>query len=130
MIALNYRDAKPIYQQIKDGFKKLIISGALKAGEKLPSVRSQAVELSINPNTIQRAYNELEAEGYIYSMGGKGSFVADMESGASEDLLVSVKRTELLGRLRAAAEELRYIGTDRGQVDELIDEVWNKEEAR
>ncbi len=129
MIALNYRDSKPIYQQIKDGFKKLIISGVLKPGEKLQSVRSLAVELSINPNTIQRAVNELEAEGYVYSLAGKGSFVADMESGASEDLLVNIKRTELLDSIRSIAEELKYIGTDASEVQKVIEEVW-KEDAR
>ena len=79
MISLNYRDARPIYEQIKNGLKRLIVTGALKEGDKLPSVRSLATELAINPNTIQKAYNELENEGYIYSVPGKGSFA----SGAS-----------------------------------------------
>ena len=65
MISLNYRDASPIYEQIKNGLKRLIVTGALKEGDKLPSVRSLATELAINPNTIQKAYNELENEGYI-----------------------------------------------------------------
>ena len=65
MISLNYRDARPIYEQIKNGLKRLIVTGALKEGDKLPSVRSLATELAINPNTIQKAYNELENEGYI-----------------------------------------------------------------
>lgn len=72
MISLNYRDARPIYEQIKNGLKRLIVTGALKEGDKLPSVRSIATELAINPNTIQKAYNELENEGYIYSVPGKG----------------------------------------------------------
>ena len=62
MISLNYRDSRPIYEQIKDGLRKLIVTGALGPDEKLPSVRSLATQLSINPNTIQRAYNELEGE--------------------------------------------------------------------
>ena len=65
MISLNYRDSRPIYEQIKDGLRKLIVTSALAADDKLPSVRSLATQLSINPNTIQRAYNELESEGYI-----------------------------------------------------------------
>lgn len=76
MIQLNYRDAKPIYEQIKDGLRKLVVSNALDAGEKLPSVRELASQLAINPNTIQRAYRELESEGYIYTIIGKGTFVA------------------------------------------------------
>ena len=76
MISLNYRDSRPIYEQIKDGLRKLIVTGAMKPDEKLPSVRALAQQLSINPNTIQRAYNELESEGYIYSVPGKGSFAS------------------------------------------------------
>ena len=76
MIELNYRDSRPIHEQIEDSIKKLIISGAMAQDEQLTSVRALAVKLSINPNTIQRAYNELESEGYIYSIPGKGSFVS------------------------------------------------------
>ena len=77
MISLNYRDSRPIYEQIKEGFKKLIATGAIESDEKLPSVRALATQLSINPNTIQRSYRELESEGYIISIPGKGSFVCD-----------------------------------------------------
>ena len=73
MISLNYRDSRPIYEQIKDGLKKLIVSGAMAPDEKLPSVRALATQLSINPNTIQRAYNELENEGFIYSIPGRAA---------------------------------------------------------
>lgn len=77
MFLINYKDPRPVYEQIKDGFKKMILSGVLENGEKMPSVRTIAMELSINPNTIQRAYRELEQEGFIYSVAGKGSFVGD-----------------------------------------------------
>lgn len=83
MISLNYRDSRPIYEQIEDGLRKLIVTGALGADERLPSVRALAAQLAINPNTIQRAYNELEGEGYIYSVPGKGSF-ASANAGADE----------------------------------------------
>ena len=76
MLTLNYRDSRPIYEQIKDGLRRMIVTSAMAQGEKLPSVRAMATQLSINPNTIQRAYNELEQEGYIYSVAGKGSFVS------------------------------------------------------
>ena len=76
MLTLNYRDSRPIYEQIKDGLRRMIVTGAMAQDEKLPSVRALATQLSINPNTIQRAYNELEAEGYIYSVAGKGRFVS------------------------------------------------------
>ena len=73
MIQLNYRDSKPIYEQIKDGFRKLIITNSLSANEKLPSVRELASGLAINPNTIQKAYRDLESEGYTYTVAGRGN---------------------------------------------------------
>ena len=75
MIILDYNDKRPIYEQIVDKMQRLIVGGALEPDEKLPSVRSLAVELSINPNTIQRAYSELERSGFIYSVKGRGNFV-------------------------------------------------------
>ena len=75
MVHLDYRDAKPIYTQIMDNIRGQITSGILQPGDKLPSVRELAAQLSINPNTIQRAYRELEADGRIESFAGKGSFV-------------------------------------------------------
>ena len=75
MVHLDYRDARPIYMQIIDGFRNQIQVGILQKGDKMPSVRELASTLAINPNTIQRAYRELEAEGWIVSVSGKGSFV-------------------------------------------------------
>ena len=104
MISLNYRDSRPIYEQIRDGLRKLIVTGAMAPDEKLPSVRALATQLSINPNTIQRAYNELEGEGYIYSVPGKGSFASgSMDADAA-------RRKELLTRVRELVTELRYLG--------------------
>ena len=73
---LDYRDPLPIYEQLKQECKRLILSGVIAPGDKLPSVRELAGSLSINPNTIQRAYRELEADGYLISVPGKGSFAA------------------------------------------------------
>ena len=73
MIRLDYRDARPIYEQVRDGLRSLMVTGVLAAGEKLPSVRSLATELAINPNTIQRAYSQLETEGYVYTVSGRGT---------------------------------------------------------
>ena len=75
MILIDYNDKRPIYEQIVERFQTLIVSGVLEAGEKMPSVRTLAVELSINPNTIQRAYTELERDGFIYAVKGRGNFV-------------------------------------------------------
>lgn len=114
MLTLNYRDSRPIYQQIKDGLRKLILTGAIAQDEKLPSVRSLAMELTINPNTIQRAYAELESEGVIYSVAGKGSFAA-----AQGEAAVKRKR-ELLTQLNALAAELRDLGVPE---DEIIQQI-------
>ena len=116
MISLNYRDSRPIYEQIKDGLKKLIVTGGLAADERLPSVRALATQLSINPNTIQRAYTELEGEGYIYSIPGKGSFAA-ANAGADEN-----RKRELLNKVREILAELRYLGVSRQELLDLIEE--------
>ena len=104
MIALNYRDSRPIYEQIKESVRKLILSGAMTAGERLPSVRELAADLAINPNTIQRAYRELESEGFIYSIAGKGSFAADRAD------IGAVQKTAYFEKFAAAARELLLLG--------------------
>lgn len=116
MISLNYRDSRPIYEQIKDELKKLIVTGALAAEERLPSVRTLATQLSINPNTIQRAYNELEGEGYIFSIPGKGSFAA---ANAGTD---DTKKRHLLEKIRELLAELRYLGTTQEELLALVKE--------
>lgn len=118
MLTLNYRDSRPIYEQIKDGLRRMIVTGAMKQDEKLPSVRSLATQLSINPNTIQRAYNELEAEGYIYSVAGKGSFV----SGTAD----AARRASLTGDLRKLMGGLRYLGVTAEEAMTLIKEVYEQ----
>ena len=86
MIHLDYRDTRPIYIQITDGFLEQILSGVLQPGEKLPSVRELALNLAINPNTIQRAYRQLEAEGWIATVPGKGCFVCNSQSGKAKEM--------------------------------------------
>jgi len=117
MISLNYRDSRPIYEQIRDGLRKLIVTGALSADEKLPSVRALAAQLAINPNTIQRAYNELEGEGYIYSVPGKGG------PGAQQGRADSARRAELLTQVRELLSELRYLGVSQQELLNLVKEV-------
>lgn len=116
MLTLNYRDSRPIYGQIKDGLRRMIVSGALEPGEKLPSIRAMAVDLAINPNTIQRAYNELEGESYIYSVPGKGSF-ASANAGTAD-----VRRRELLEKLQELVTELKYLGVTEEALVALVKE--------
>ena len=104
MLTLNYRDSRPIYEQIKDGLRRMIVTGAMAQDEKLPSVRALATQLSINPNTIQRAYAQLEQEGYVYSVSGRGTFVAE---GGEQNRR---RCGELCERLRPMLEELRSLG--------------------
>lgn len=117
MISLNYRDSRPIYEQIRDGFKKLIATGAIGPDEKLPSVRALATQLSINPNTIQRAYAELESEGYTYSIPGKGSFAA--ARGEADQ----ARRAELKAQFRALAAEMLSLGMTEEELQTLVKEV-------
>lgn len=109
MIHLDYRDARPIYTQIIDGFREQILAGVLRPGDKLPSVRELAGTLTINPNTIQRAYRELEMQGWIVSVPGKGSFIGGVPTTAEmRDLLERFDRTAAaLLALGATVEDLR-----------------------
>lgn len=108
---LNYRDSKPIYEQIKEGIRRMIVMNVIKQDEKLPSVRVLAYKYAINPNTIAKAYRELEEEGYLYTKSGKGTFVADAKT-ARQSLTRNLKIlfdqvvTELFV-LETPVEELR-----------------------
>ena len=116
LISLNYRDAKPIYEQIQEGFRKLILSGALKPDEKMPSVRALAAELTINPNTIQRAYNNLESEGYVYTVAGKGSFVSNNTDAAQQ------RKQALLSQVRQLFAELKELQVTRQELLSMLEE--------
>ena len=117
MLNLDFRDARPIYEQVKDGLRRLMVTGVIREGEKLPSVRTMASALAINPNTIQRAYESLEAEGYVYSIPGKGSFAAP-RTGVDEE-----RRDRLLGQFDSLTAELLYLGVTR---DRLIARIREK----
>lgn len=114
MFAINYRDSRPIYEQIMDELRKMIISGVFASDEKLPSVRELAQQLAINPNTIQRAYRELEISGYIYSVAGKGNFAA-----ARHEVDES-RKTALLAQLAETARELRFLGVSDAEIAETV----------
>ncbi len=117
MITLNYRDARPIYEQICDGLRRLILTGGIADGEKLPSVRALASQLAINPNTVQRAYDKLEADGYCVSVPGKGSFAAAAQRAQDDG-----RRQDLIKKLRDTAAELMELGVTREELANLLKE--------
>jgi GntR family transcriptional regulator len=116
LIQINYHDSRPIYEKVKDSLRQLILSGALPEGDRLPSVRELAVSLTINPNTIQRAYRELEQEGYIVSVPGKGSFVA--HGGGAR----AARMAELREKLSALAAEFEAVGVSRAEMADMLKE--------
>ena len=120
MIVLNTRDPKPIYEQITNNLRRLIASGGIAPGERLPSVRELATRLTINPNTIQRAYRQLEQEGYIVSLPGKGCFAAEGSAPRQDRLRM------LWLQLEAAAAELRLAGISQ---QELISHLTERSPA-
>lgn len=117
MIWIDYKDATPIYEQIVSRFKNLIARGALKPDEKMPSVRTLAMELSINPNTIQKAYAQLEQQGFIYTVKGRGNFVAGDAS------LKDVKKQEILQKLSAIANEAKDSGIEMQELVQYLQKI-------
>lgn len=122
MFELDLRSRLPIYEQLIDKFKELIISEVLKEDEQLPSVRILARELTINPNTIQKAYRELERQGYIYSIPGRGSFVNSSMQNVNFEKLNKLKE-----ELKKILSEVMYLGMEKeeimnivGQIDEML----------
>lgn len=121
MIVLDYRDRRPLYEQITERFEELMFQEVLTEDMKLPSVRSLATELSINPNTIQRAYQELERQGFIYSVKGKGSFVS--ENGPMRE----AKRKEIFADLKCLVEEARCVGVGMLEFQEQVIQFYGTE---
>ncbi len=117
MIILDYKDKRPIFEQVTEKLKKLICKGVIPSDEKLPSVRNLAVELSINPNTISRAYQQLESEGYIYSVIGKGSFVASAED------IKRLKSTDYKKELLSLIADGKAQGFSSDDIKTLINET-------
>ena len=114
MININYRDSRPVYEQIVDGFKKLIMTGLIKKDEKMPSVRELASQYAINPNTIQRAYRDLEHDGYIYSVPGKGSFAVDVSEISGKHI------AEIYDRLDIVLKDFDIAGVSREHVADYV----------
>lgn len=115
MIIIDYKDTRPIYEQIVEKIRTLILKGVLKPDSQLQSVRSLAMELSINPNTIQKAYTELERQGFIYTIKGRGNFVRYDKS------LLEVKKEELRGKVEEVLKEADELGISRKELLEGVE---------
>ena len=124
MIILDYKDRRPIYEQVIEKMEELMFLGVLKEHEPMPSVRSLAMELSINPNTIQRAYSELERRGFIYVIKGKGSFVAENRS------MKENKKKEVLIQLSEMIDEAIRLGIPDQEIKGMIDIQYGAAEKR
>ncbi len=124
MITVNYRDSRPIYLQVKEGYIRLIATGALRTGDKMPSVRELASDLAVNPNTIQRAYRELESEGFIETIAGKGCFVASDRSADER------KTKELLEQFDRCAQQLIFRGVGADGLKRRVDAAAKEAEQK
>ena len=124
MFSLNYRDARPIYEQVRDGLRHLVVTGAIREGDQFPSVRSLAASLAINPNTIQRAYEALEREGYLYTVAGKGSFASPQGD------VNAARREGLLKQFDASAAELLFLGMTAEELAKRLEEAAGRKKAR
>ncbi len=116
MIQINYQDKRPIYEQVVERFRQLIVKGILKSDDKIPSVRNLAIDLSINPNTIQKAYQELERQGLIYTVKGRGNFVS------AKDRWVMDASEELVTKLKGSVRDLMLIGMEPEKIRKAVDE--------
>lgn len=120
MILLDYRDKRPIYEQMVEKLERLIVSGGLEQGSKMPSVRSLAVDLAVNPNTVQRAYTLLEQEGYLYTVTGRGSFVAPEQEWRDGQL------RRVLAEWVAMTRKARDAGLSREALQEKLMAVYSR----
>lgn len=118
MLDIDFRSRKPIYEQLVDQIKEMIVSGVLKGGEQLPSVRVLAQQLTVNPNTIQKAYRELERIGYIYSIQGKGNFVSEKIEASNQEELKMVKEN-----LQKLAQQALFLGMQSDELLQIIEEI-------
>ena len=121
MIQVNYRDAKPIYEQIVEGVRRLVVTEVIRPDEKLPSVRELASKLAINPNTIKKAYQKLETEGYIYTVEGEGTFVAVLDK--ADEQTKKIRNEDLMDRFDEIVEELLYLSVDKRNLKQRIEQL-------
>ncbi|MDO4966274.1 MAG: GntR family transcriptional regulator [Lachnospiraceae bacterium] len=120
MISIDYQDKRPLYEQVVEKMQHLIVKGILNKDDKLPSVRALAIELSINPNTIQRAYAELEQSGFIYTVKGRGNFVS------GKDGWIADEKKSILDNIRISVSKAHALGVKKDEISEIISSIYEE----
>ena len=123
MLRIDYKDSRSLHEQIQHGIRELIVSGILKPDEKLPSVRELSIELTVNPNTVQKAYKQLESDGFIYSVLGKGNFVS-----TAKDVQNIGRTNALYESLAQTVRELLYLGEDKKNIQNVVNNIYSEKE--
>jgi len=121
MIYIDYKDSRPLYEQISSKLADLILHGVFEPDSQLPSVRSLAVELAINPNTIQKAYADLERKGYVYSVKGKGNFVSDTTKVQEEKIM------DIMMKIKELVREASLLGVEPDEIKKAVEETYTAE---
>ncbi len=125
MVKLDYKDGRSLHEQIEAELKKMIVNGILEPDEQLPSVREMAISLTVNPNTVQRAYKKLENEGFIYSIKGRGNFVSVAAKAHDEQRII-----ELYDCLGATLKELMFLGENKSNIENVLEKIFSEREEK
>ena len=125
MLKLDYKDGRSLHEQIETELKRMIVNRILEPDEQLPSVREMAISLTVNPNTVQRAYKQLENEGFIYSIKGRGNFVS-----VATKMHDQQKIKELYETLGGALKELMFLGEDKKNIENVLEKIFSEREEK
>ena len=121
MFTIDVMSRMPVYEQLIKQVEDQVLKGIMKEGDKMPSLRSLSMELSTNPNTIQKAYMELDRRGILVSVPGKGSFIS-----AEALKIVGNQSKEKLSELKEIVRKLAYAGVSKSEITDMIEEVYKK----
>lgn len=119
MFQIDFKSRKSIYEQVVDNFKELILSGVIGPNEKMPSLRDLSKQITVNPNTVQKAYRELERQGYIYSVSGVGTFATPLEDIMPDEKMLA----DIREQLNECLKELVYLGMNEGEIKKTVEDM-------